>query len=152
MANSKSSRNNREKKTNDPRAHYLLSGVHHADISVYDRNFDRSNLEIPCNDIVPDGLQIKESCNVPFLSAHIPYPQPTSHSMCDIVPCHRDQGTISKTEVIAVVHEILTAMRGQREQLERMTDGQSLTHFHHISPVCRPKSHETFTRGSLTQK
>lgn len=85
VANTKSSRNDRERETKDIRARYQPWGVHHTDISVYDQNYDRSDLKIPCNGIISDDVEKKESCNGPFLSGYIPYPRPTSHSMRDIV-------------------------------------------------------------------
>lgn len=136
MANAKSSRDDHAKKTKDGRAWYRPKRRHYTDISVYERNLDPCGLEVYGKDLIGDEARKEESRSIPFLSRHISYSLPPSHSMRDIEPCYYFKKTLSKTEVIAVVHEILTGMREQRKQLKRMTTGQSLTHFHHVLPVC----------------
>lgn len=86
---------------------------------------------------------IEEKKGVPFLGHHIPSSQSPSHCVTDVIifDCHKGLPSIS--EVVAVVEEILDAMRAQRNELRSMTDEQSLTTFHHILPVCSVHIHST---------
>lgn len=51
----------------------------------------------------------------------------------EVRDCHEELPSIS--EVLAVVDEILDAMKTQRIELRNMNREQSLTTFHHIIPV-----------------
>lgn len=80
---------------------------------------------------------------VDFVRDHMPWPQSSSHGMTEVSIHNCHEGLPSISEVVVVVDEILDAMRTQRIELRSMTQGQSLTTFHHILPVCSFHLHFT---------
>lgn len=93
------------------------------DISVNEEELKSNDDEVTCTGLYPSTAP--------------------SHGMTDvqIEDFHEELPSIS--EVVAVVDEILDAIRAQRNELRSMTHEQSLTTFHHILPVCSFHTHST---------
>lgn len=107
------------------------------DISVYKEEF---NNEVTYTGTNP-GIEsdIAEKKRVPFVG--IPSLQTSRHGIADVMLLNCHEGLLSISGMVAVVDEILDAMRAQRNKLRTMTDKQSLTVLNHKIPGCRFDAH-----------